>query len=297
MAGLLNLVPRYLPRYGMAPQWSRAVRPLVLVFTAIAFFVTIAFKANVDAQGGAYATGVLVLMSSAAVAATLSARRRGESRKAVSFGLISAVFVYTTGANVVERPDGLKIGAFFILAIVTVSVWSRLARAFELRVARVELDPMAERFVQDCARSSIRFVANEPDQRDVREYSTKARQTVADHDIPNGEDIIFAEVTITDPSDFEADHLQVRGHVMHDRYRVLTLESSSVPNALAALMLHVRDRTGVRPHMYFEWTEGNPALNFLRYIAFGQGEVAPVTREVLRQAEPDRKRRPHVHVG
>ena len=84
---------------------------------------------------------------------------------------------------------------------------------------------------------------------------------------------------------------------MHDRYRVLTIESSSVPNALAALMLHVRNRTGVRPHMYFEWTEGNPALNFLRYIAFGQGEVAPVTREVLRQAEPDRKRRPHVHVG
>jgi hypothetical protein len=135
MAGLLNLVPRYLPRYGMAPRWTRAVRPLVLVFTAIAFYVTYYFDADVNAQGGAYATGVLVLMTSAsdrrlarrappAAAAGDVAVRRGLRRLRLH-----------DGANVVERPDGLRIGGIFILAIVTVSLVSRIGRAFQLRAA------------------------------------------------------------------------------------------------------------------------------------------------------------------
>jgi hypothetical protein len=85
--------------------------------------------------------------------------------------------------------------------------------------------------------------------------------------------------------------------VLHDKYRVITLESPTVPNALAALLLHVRDVTGVRPHIYFEWTEGNPAIHFIRFLLFGVGEVAPVAREVLRRAEPDPRRRPHIHAG
>ncbi|MEV7992229.1 amino acid transporter [Streptomyces sp. NPDC086077] len=296
MAGLLNLMPRYLPRYGMAPHWARAVRPMVIVFTLIAFLVTWLFDADVDAQGGAYATGVLVLISSAVIAVTIAARKAGQRKWTIGFGVISVVFLYTTVVNVVERPDGVKIGACFIAGIMILSLVSRLARAFELRVTGVTLDPMAERFVRDIASRKIRFIANEPDKRDIAEYRDKIEQIRQDNDVAGPEDFVFVEVTVTDPSEFEAG-LMVHGEVLHNRYRVLTLESSSIPNALAALLLHVRDATGSTPHIYFEWTEGNPFANFLRFFLFGQGEVAPVTREVLRVAEPDVTRRPRVHTG
>ncbi|MFF3745841.1 APC family permease [Streptomyces kronopolitis] len=296
MAGLLNLMPQYLPRYGMAPHWARAVRPMVLVFTLVAFLVTWLFDADVDAQGGAYATGVLVLISSAAIAVTIAARRAGEHGWWIGFAVIAVVFLYTTVANVIERPDGVKIGACFITGIIVLSFLSRLARAFELRVTSVVLDGIAERFIRDIAQRRIRFIANEPDRRDVAEYRDKLQQIRADNDIPASEDFVFVEVTVGDPSEFESE-LRVHGEVLHGRYRVLRLESPAVSNALAALLLHVRDVTGDRPHIYFEWTEGNPFAQFLRYFLFGQGEVAPVTREVLREAEPDRDRRPRVHVG
>ncbi|MFL6026442.1 MAG: amino acid transporter, partial [Friedmanniella sp.] len=295
MAGMLNLVPRYLPRYGMAPDWAHAVRPLVLVFTAIAFVVTWAFDADVDAQGGAYATGVLALITSAAIAVTLAARKAGQRTLMVGFGLIALVFIYTTAVNIAERPDGVKIAAVFIAAIVVVSLASRLTRSLELRVTEVRLDPTGEMFVRDCARRKIRLVANEPDELDRTEYLEKLRQTQVDNDLTD-DDLLFVEVTLTDPSDFET-ALDVHGEVVHDRYRVLRLQHASVPNALAALLLHVRDETHCVPHIYFEWTEGNPLVNLLRFVFTGAGEVAPVTREVLREAEPDRKRRPRVHVG
>jgi hypothetical protein len=279
----------------MAPHWARAVRPMVLVFTAVAFLVTWIFKADVDAQGGAYATGVLVLITSAAVASTLAARRARQRGWTAGFAVISVVFTYTTLANVVERPDGVKIGLCFIAGIVAVSFVSRLLRAFELRVTQVGLDEQAARFVDD-AGEKIRLVANEPDSGDEAEYEEKLRQIRTDHDLPPHAEVLFVEVTVGDPSDFETS-LDVRGELRHGRYRVLTVRSATVPNALAALLLHVRDCTGRRPHVYFEWTEGNPVSHLLRFLVSGRGEVAPVTREVLREAERDRSRRPHVHVG
>jgi hypothetical protein len=295
MAGMLNLIPRYLPRYGMAPEWAGATRPLVLVLTGVAFGVTWLFDASVDKQGGAYATGVLVLMSSAAVAVTLAARKAGQRWVTAGFAVVAAVLLYTTGANVVERPDGVKIALCFIAAILLVSLGSRFSRSLELRVTDVRLDDTAELFVRDCARRKFRLVANEPDRRDAAEYREKLWQISADHDLPD-EDVVFVEVTVGDPSDFES-ALDVRGEVRDGRYRVLTMRGPTVANALAALLLQLRDQTGCVPNMYFEWSEGNPLANVLRFLFTGIGEVAPLTREVLREAEPDPRRRPRVHVS
>lgn len=296
MAGLLNLIPRYLPRYGMAPEWASAARPLVLVITAIGFLVTWIFNADVNAQGGAYATGVLVLFSSACVAVTLAARKAGQRKRTVAFAVITAIFFYTTALNIFERPDGVKIGAVFILVIVLVSLVSRVTRSFELRTTGVVLDARAEQFIRETARRQIRLVANEPDSGEAKEYQDKVSQIVSDNDLPRSGDVVFVEVTLTDPSEFES-VIEAKGVVRPGGYRAITMEAPAVPNALAALLLHVRDVTGVPPHIYYEWTEGNPISNLLRFLLFGAGEVAPVTREILRRAEPDRSKRPHVHAG
>jgi hypothetical protein len=293
MAGLLNIVPRYLPRYGMAPRWAAAVRPLVLVYTTTAFAVTLIFKADVEAQGGAYATGVLVLMSSAAVAGALSAFRR--RKHGWVFLLISLVFGYTTVLNIIERPEGIKIASFFIAAIIVSSFVSRALRTTELRVERIELDETAQAFIDEASRHEIRIIANRRQAGDAREYRLKEKEQREDNHIPKGDPILFLEIDIGDASAF-SDVLRVSG-VDVDGYRVLRSKSAAVPNAIAAFLLYVRDTTGKIPHAYFGWSEGNPVTYLLKYLIFGEGETAPVTREVLRQAEDDPERRPSIHVG
>ena len=296
MAGLLSLVPTYLPRFGMAPEWAASTRPLVLAILGIAALVTWLFDASVDGQGGAYATGVLVWFSSAAIAATLAAQQQRRWTPFLAFAAITSVLLYTTTVNVLERPEGVQIGMAFILAIIGLSIASRVLRAFELRTPQVVLDEKAQLYIEDLSRRSIRIIAHDPDNQEAEVYRHKIEQIVEDNDLPNPHDLVFLEVTVTDPSDFES-RIEVTGATLHKKYRVLQVEAPSVPNSIAAVLLHIRDVSGVLPHVYFEWTEGNPIGNLAKFLLFGLGEVAPVTREVLRRAESNRERRPHLHVG
>ncbi len=248
---LLNLVPRYLPRYGMAPEWTRAVRPLVLVFMVTAIVITLWFHASVDAQSGAYATGVLVLMLSAAFASTVTVHKRGHHRATLGFGLITAVFAYTLVTNVIERPDGIKIAGIFIVLILVTSFGSRVHRAFELRAAEVTFDDTAACFIDEAAEHGpLRLIANEPQEHSSREYRAKEYSQREETHIPDGGPVLFLEVLLRDSSDFSAD-ITVHGEEKYG-VRRLRVAGPTVPNAIAAVLLSsatapARSRTPISP--------------------------------------------------
>ena len=290
LTGLLNLVPRYLPRYGMAPEWARASRPLVLLITAIGILVTVIFDAGVESQAGAYATGVLALMTSTALAAVI-----GTPSRRIFFGLITIIFLYTTIVNIVERPEGIQIAAWFITGIIAASLFSRVMRSTELRAHGVDYDGFAEVFVKSAGSQPVRIIANRPDSGQPSEYAAKLREATDAHHLPPDAKVLFLEIRPGDASNF-SDVLHVQGRRVGS-FEVLSVVSPAIPNAIAALLLDIRDRTGQIPHAYFGWTEGNPITYLLKFLAFGEGDTAPVTREVLRQAEPIPSRRPRIHVG
>lgn len=292
MAGLLNIIPRYLPRFGMAPEWARASRPLVLVFVGVAFFVTIRFHANVDAQGGAYATGVLVLITSAAFAVMLAA---WHTRMRWTSLLVTLVFVYTTAMNMWERPEGLKISCIFIATIMCVSFVSRATRSTELRITGVEFSRDALSFITDAGDQPIRVIPRRPKMTGPEDFDRIEALVRQFHGLPDHAAIVYLEVERTDASEF-SQRLYVEGRRL-GRHCILYVRSPMVANSIAALLIEIENATRRVPHIYFKWTEGNPVANIFRFLFLGEGDAAPLTHEVLRKAVPDIARRPVVHVS
>ena len=276
----------------MAPEWARASRPLVLVFVSVAFMVTRLFHADVDAQGGAYATGVLVLITSASCAVTIAART--VITRAV-LGLVSLIFIYTTLVNIYERPEGLKISCIFIFTMIFMSLVSRAFRSTELRITGVELDSEARAMVAESTHKTIRLIAWKPKNSSGKDRDQTRTDLIQLHGLSPAAAIYFIEVERGDTSDF-TEYLLVQG-IHEGTNRILHARSAAIANSIAALLIYLKQSTGCIPHVYFHWTDVNPVINVMRFIFLGEGDTAPLTHEVLRRAIKDPAQRPVVHVS
>jgi hypothetical protein len=299
MVGLLNLVPQYLPRYGMAPEWASAVRPLVLLFTVISLLVTWIFKASVDAQGGAYATGVLVLITSAGVATVIDIWQRREGRwyRRVSwpFALITAVFIYTTVVNEIEKGfQGLLISLFFIATILVTSFWSRWARSRELRFAGFRIPDAETRLMWDTIRH-LELTVLVPHRPGRRSLANKEAQIRREHRIPRDLMIVFIQVELADASDF-VNEPELRIEQEEGRYVMKITGAASIAHTLAAVALEMA-KVGRPPEIHFGWTEDSPVSGTLGFLLFGEGNVPWMVRDLIRRAEPDETRRPLIIIA
>ncbi|MDX1965322.1 MAG: hypothetical protein SFX18_19405 [Pirellulales bacterium] len=298
MAGLLNLMPKYLPRYGMAPEWARATRPLVILFTVINLFVTWVFNADVTAQGAAYATGVLVLMSSACLATLIDKwrehRHQGILAWPWAYALITGVFFYTTAANVYERPTGMIIASCFILSILVASFWSRLQRSTELRFQGFEFADDQSRFLWE----SLKFlefpvlVPHRPGNRDLIQKDANIRQR---HRLGPEVPVVFIEAELGDPSEFEMKPLMTIREE-EGRFVIGVQRCVSIAHVIAIISLEL-SRNGTPPEIHFGWSNESPMAASFSFLLFGEGNIPWMVSELIRKAEPDPAKQPQVFIG
>ncbi len=277
MAALLNIIPRYLPRFGMAPQWVGFARPLILVITAINIGVTIAFDAEVESQGGAYATGVLALFFSAAVAVTLAVRADARAKRefpwrVLPFGLITLIFAYTLATNIVDRPDGIIISSGFILAILLLGAVSRYLRATEFRVERlVFASAESEALWEEMRPRKVHFVTVKPT--DVVYSRVKAR--IKRHYAVSGP-MAFVHVDLaSDRSAFDS-ALTLRVSRIGDDFRITVGGAVAVANTIAYLSEELDPIS-----IFLGLTRQNPMSQALRYLLWGEGETGILVHQIL----------------
>ncbi|MDP2306485.1 MAG: hypothetical protein Q8P18_10705 [Pseudomonadota bacterium] len=295
MAALLTLIPRYLPRFGMAPHWVSFSRPLILLLFLIDVVVTWVFDADVEAQGGAYATGVLALMLSAAVAVTLALRQEARAERvppwrALPFALITAVFAFTLVDNVIERPDGLIISSIFIGAIVTLGAVSRFRRATELRVERLEfLNPESKELWEEMRPRKVHFVTVK--HTDTVYARVKAR--LRRHYALKGP-IAFLHVELAkDRSQFDTP-VQLRVQRLGDDFRITVYNAVAVANTIAYLSEQLDPIS-----IILGLTRENPMTQAFRYLLWGEGETGILVYQILLKhwrRSPEDDLRPNIYL-
>jgi hypothetical protein len=273
MAALLHLVPRYLPRVGMAPEWTAYSRPLVLLLFGFNVLVTVIFEANVEAQGGAYATGVLVLMSSGAVAAAISLWKERAYWVGLYLWGVVVVFAYTTLVNIVERTDGIIIASFFILFILVVSGVSRYRRAKELRVGGHRFcDPESERLWDSLVTGKVNMLPSRSlDKQSRISREAKLRKFYSIHG-----SLAFVHVSLLDNRSEFLSPLEITVREEDGQYLVEASQAVATANAIAYLseLLHPAA-------IYLGLSRLNLMRQSFRYFLLGEGETGLMVYTIL----------------
>ena len=273
MAGLISLVPRYLPRFGMAPQWVSYRRPLVILLFGITVIITLVFQADVQAQAGAYATGVLMLMLSAGIAVALALWR--EARRALSsyFWIVSAIFAFALVDNVIERPDGAIIACIFIAIMLVVSAISRYLRSTELRVSDVTFaDDNTTLLWKGIAGKKINLAplrTNTPEARD-----RKAAE-IRKHYPPRGP-LGFIHVKLLDNRSEFLSPIQLRVWKERDDYVIEAHGAIAVANTIAYISELIDPIT-----IFLGLTRQSIMTQSLRFLLFGEGETGLLVYAIL----------------
>jgi hypothetical protein len=281
MAGLLNLIPRYLPRFGMAPRWVAFRRPLVVVLFAITVIVTFAFDANVEAQSGAYATGVLVLMLSAAVAVALALWRESRSQAnqgksaalSLYFWLVSGVFTFALVDNVIERPDGVIIASIFILAVLVLGAISRYRRSMEFRVSGVNfVDHASAQLWPQITGKKVNLV---PLRGSMPEYRRRKAAEIRKYYSLNGP-LAFIHVDLLDNRSEFISPLQIKASREDGNFVIEVSGAIAIANTIA----YVSEL--VDPISIFLGLTRKSLMNqSLRYLLWGEGETGLLVYKIL----------------
>ncbi len=116
---------------------------------------------------------------------------------------------YTTLLNIVERPEGIKIASFFIIAVAS-SLISGAMRSTELRICGVHLEAMADERQEDDDDRVIRLVAQRPKREREADLDIIDDKVRFYHSLSPDECIYFFPVERGDASDFEK-NLMVTG--------------------------------------------------------------------------------------
>ncbi len=292
--GLRDLVPPYLQRLGMELPWAQAVGAILYMFTLVKLAVTVIFRADVDAQRGAYASSVLVLMASAGVAAAVHHRRHGTVRTSWPYTFIAGLFLITAAAVIVTRPGGLGFAAGSVLAILVVSMVSRVIRSTELRFQGFQFVDDESRFLWQSL-VFLEFPVLVPHHPGGRSLQAKEDAIRKRHRLTPDVPLVFLEAHLGDPSEFFQQPL-IEVKQEEGRFNIRITRCTSISHAIAAAALEL-SRVGAPPEIHFGWSDERPFVANLNFVLFGQGNIPWMVRELIRKAEPRPERQPQVIIG